>query len=152
VSDWIEMIRGLGLALIEVLRAEAAALAGDLKRSGRDLAIGVVLLAAAAGIGFWLLGLLIASIVAVIAIWLPVWAAALITVGLFLTVAGILAALGARRLKKLESPVRSVSRRVEDHVNWWQARLLPETEPTPTPLSAGPPQNPGVEPPSGGVL
>jgi hypothetical protein len=154
VGEWIEQLRTLGSALLEVLRAEAAALAGDLRRNGRDLTIGLVLLAAAAGIGFWLLGLLLGTAVAVLAIWLPVWGAALVTTGVFLLVTATLVALGLRRLKRLENPVATINRRLEDHVNWWQSRLL---------VDQGPPRGPALRgggtpaldddgPPAGGVL
>jgi Putative Actinobacterial Holin-X, holin superfamily III len=122
-------LRALGEALLEVLRAEAAALAGDFRRSGRSLGIGLALLGAAAGVGFWLFGVLVFTLIAVLAIWLPVWGAALLTALVFATAAGLLAWRGVTRLRRLESPVASVKRRVEDHLDWWQSRLLAETSP-----------------------
>jgi hypothetical protein len=129
VGELVEMIRGLGVALIEVLRAEAAALAGDLRRSGRDLGIATGLVAAAAGIGFWLVGLMVATLVAVLAIWLPVWGAALITLGIFILIAGGLVWAAISRFRRLESPAESIGWRIPAHVNWWQALLLVETSP-----------------------
>ena len=36
----------------------------------------------------------------------------------------MLACLGVNRLKKVESPVGTVRRRVDNHLDWWQHGLL----------------------------
>ncbi|HYL06816.1 MAG TPA: phage holin family protein [Thermoanaerobaculia bacterium] len=133
LRGWIELFRSLGLALFEVLRAEMEALGEDLRRSGGQLLRGLALLGGAAAVGFWTLGVLVAALIAVLAIWLPAWAAALLVAALFAGTAGLLAALGWRRLRRLETPAASIRRRVEDHLDWWQHGLLAE----PPELSAG---------------
>jgi hypothetical protein len=126
VQGWIELFRSLGQALFEVLRAEARALGEDFRRSGAELARGLALLGGAAALGFWTLGALVLTLIAVLAIWLPPWAAALIVTALFAGAAGLLALLGIRRLQRFESPAESIRQRVSDHLDWWNHRLLAE--------------------------
>lgn len=126
VQGWIELFRSLGQALFEVLRAEARALGEDFRRSGAELARGLALLGGAAALGFWTLGALVLALIAVLAIWLPPWAAALIVTALFAGAAGLLALLGIRRLQRFESPAESIRQRVSDHLDWWNHRLLAE--------------------------
>ena len=61
---------------------------------------------------------------AVLDIWLKLWLAALIVFLVFVTTAGVLALLGARQIKKVENPVETFRRRVDDHLDWWQNTLL----------------------------
>jgi Putative Actinobacterial Holin-X, holin superfamily III len=121
---WTELARSLGQALLAVLRAEAEALGADLRRSGVHLVRALVLLGGAAAVSFWTLGVLVLVLIAVLAIWLPTWAAALIVAGLFILTAGLLVALAVRHLRRLENPVDDVRRRIADHLDWWQQRLL----------------------------
>jgi hypothetical protein len=166
MQGWIDLFRSLGQALFEVLRAEAEALGEDFRRSGHHLARGLALLAGAAAVGFWTLGVLVLALIAVLAIWLPAWAAALIVAAVFVATAGVLAALGLRQLRRLESPAESIRRRVTDHLDWWQTRLLAEPAgsragrlpagervtpplaqpPFPAPPFAPPPPPPGTRP------
>lgn len=129
MNGWIEMFRGLGEALLDVLRAEVATLQEDLTRSGRIAGGALALLGAALILLFWIVGLLIFALVAVLHIWLPLWAAALVVLGLFVAVAGILGWLGVRRFKQVENPMQTVRRRVDDHLDWWQNTLLREERP-----------------------
>lgn len=134
---WLDLFRSLGTSLIEVFRAEMEALKEELARSGRHLAIGLVLLGGAFVLLFWTLGALIFALGAVLAIWLEPWAAALIVVGIFTAAAALLAWLGWRRLQRFDNPMESIRRRVEDHLEWWQHTLLKEERPIDLP-PAGP--------------
>jgi Putative Actinobacterial Holin-X, holin superfamily III len=129
MSGWIEMFRGLGEALLDVLRAEAATLQEDLTRSGKIAGGALALLGAALILLFWIVGLVIFALVTVLAIWLPLWGAALVVLALFLLAAGILSWLGLRRIKQVENPVQTFRRRVDDHLDWWQNTLLREPRP-----------------------
>jgi Putative Actinobacterial Holin-X, holin superfamily III len=128
VTGWVEQFRSLGLSLLEVFRAEWEALRGDFARSGRHFAVALALLGAAAVVLFWTLGALIFALGAVLAIWLEVWAAALIVVAAFALLAVVLGLVGLRRLKRAENPAASFRRRLDDHVEWWQETLLREDE------------------------
>ena len=124
MGGWIEMFRGLGEAVLDVLRAEVATLQEDLSRSGRIAGGALALLGVALILLFWIVGLLIFALIAVLAIWLQLWAAALIVLGVFLAATAILAWLGVNRLKQVENPVQTFRRRVDDHLDWWQNTLL----------------------------
>lgn len=129
MNGWIEMFRGLGESLLDVLRAEVATLQEDLSRSGRIAGGALALLGAALILLFWIVGLLIFSLIAVLAIWLQLWAAALIVLALFLVVTAILTWMGVNRFKQVENPVQTFRRRVDDHLDWWQNTLLREQRP-----------------------
>jgi hypothetical protein len=127
MGGWIDKFRSLGESLFAVLRAELAALQEDLTRSGRHLGIALGLIGGAVIVLFWMAGLLLTLLVAVLSIWLKLWAATLIVFLLFALAAGLLAWLGLRRLKQVENPVQTVRRHVDDHIDWIQNNLLRET-------------------------
>jgi hypothetical protein len=129
MGGWIEMFRGLGEALLDVLRAEVATLQEDLSRSGRIAGGALALLGVALILAFWIVGLLVFTLIAVLAIWLQLWAAALIVLSLFLVATAILAWMGVNRFKQVENPVQTFRRRVDDHLDWWQNTLMREQRP-----------------------
>lgn len=124
MQPWIDLFRSLGEALLEVWRAELATLQDDLSRSGRHLGVALGLFGAAAVLLFWTVGLLLFALIALLHIWIPWWGAALIVLALFLIAMAILGRLGLNRLRKVESPVETVRRRVDSHLDWWQHGLL----------------------------
>lgn len=124
MAGWIELFRSLGESLLEVWRAELATLQEDFQRSGRYLGSALGLLGAALVLLFWIVGLLLFVLIALLHVWLPWWGASLIVLLLFLSAAGLLAWLGARRLRKVENPVETVRRRMDNHLDWWQHGLL----------------------------
>lgn len=134
--NWVDLVRSLGGSLIEVLRAEADALKEELASSGRHLGIGLGFLAGAVAILFWTLGAVIFTLGAVLSIWLQVWAAALIVVGVFLFLAALLAFLGMRQLKHFQNPLESLRQHIEDHLDWWQHTLLREEKKVQVPPAA----------------
>jgi hypothetical protein len=146
IQGWIDLFRSLGKALFDVVRAEAGALGEDFRRSGGALARGLALLGGAAAVGFWTLGTVVLALIAVLAIWLPPWAAAVIVAALFAGTAGLLAALGIRQLRRLESPAETIRRRVADHLDWWNHRLLGETASPALEPAAGTPGPPRIHP------
>jgi hypothetical protein len=129
MAGWIELFRSLGESLLEVLRAELAALQEDFTRSGRNLGVALGLLGGAAVVAFWIVGLLIFLLVSLLAVWLPLWAGALIVLALFVLIAALLVWRGLAHLRRVENPVENVRRRVDDHIDWWQNSLLPEPKP-----------------------
>jgi uncharacterized membrane protein YqjE len=123
-GGWIGLFRALGESLLGVLRAELAALQADLARSGRHVRNAVVLFGATAALAFWVVGLLIFVAVAVVALWLPLWGAAASVLGVLVVVGILLGGWGYSQIKKVENPVDSARRRFDDHLDWWQNRLL----------------------------
>lgn len=124
MAGWIEMFRSLGEALLEVWRAELDTLQEDFGRSGRYLGVALAFLGAAAVLAFWIVGLLLFALVALLHVWLPWWGASLIVLALFVAAAAVLVRMGVNRIKKVESPVATVRRRVDNHLDWWQHGLL----------------------------
>jgi sulfite exporter TauE/SafE len=126
VAGWIDLVRSLGGSLVEVLKAEVESLKEELAISGRHLAVGAALAGGAAVVLFWMVGALIFTVGAVLAIWLKVWAAALIVVGIFLLAAVVLLLLAWRQFKRFQSPMESLREHLSDHLDWWQHTLLRE--------------------------
>jgi Putative Actinobacterial Holin-X, holin superfamily III len=124
MAGWIDLFRSLGESLLEVWRAELATLQEDFQRSGRYLGMALGLLGGAVVLLFWIVGLLLFVLIALLHVWLPWWGASLIVLLLFLLATATLAWLGVRRLRKVESPVETVRRRVDSHLDWWQHGLL----------------------------
>ena len=124
MSGWIDLFRSLGESLLEVVRAELAALQEDFQRSGRHFGVALGLFGAAAVLLFWMVGLLLFAVVAVLHIWLPLWGAALIVLALFVLATAILGVLGARQIRQVENPLETVRRRVDNHLDWWQHSFL----------------------------
>ena len=124
MAGWIELFRSLGEALLEVWRAELATLQEDFGRSGSYLGRALAFFAAAAVLVFWIVGLLLFVLIALLHVWLPWWGASLVVLTLFVATAALLAWLGASRLRQVESPLETVRRRVDSHLDWWQHGLL----------------------------
>lgn len=135
MSQWLEIFRALGQSLADLAAAEVAALKEELARHGRTLGVALALFAAAAILGFWLIALVLFTLIQVLALWLPMWGASAVITGAFLAVVAALALVGAAKLKKLESPAATVGRRWSDHRRWWDRHLLAET-PGPAALGA----------------
>ena len=78
------------------------------------------------GIAFaFVMGTLIALtvlVIAVIAIWLPLWAAALIVLALFIALAALTGYIGYKKLD-LRGPTRSINS-LKETMRWAKARLL----------------------------
>lgn len=58
---------------------------------------------------------------------LPRWAAAFVIAGGLAIVGLIVLLVGRRELRRVESPVRTLQRRAEEHRDWWRARLAGDT-------------------------
>lgn len=121
---WSETFQALGSAILSLLRAELDALERELARSGKNLSVGLGLLAAAGAFAFWTLGVATYFLIQLIAVWLPLWAASLIVTLAFAAVVAGLAFVGLRKVRRFENPVTTVRRRVEDHMDWWHDRVL----------------------------
>ena len=128
-QEWQERLLGLREALGELYAAEADALSRDLARWGKGFVGALLLALAALALGFWLLAVLVGLVVAVLAIWLPLWAATLVTAGILLAVVAALGWVAWKRLSALGGPLGRVQRRWRDHWDWWNERVLYAPEP-----------------------
>ena len=124
MSAWIDLFRSLGESLLEVVRAELAALQEDFQRSGRHFGVALGLFGAALVLLFWMVGLLLFAVVAILHVWLPLWAAAFAVLALFVLATAILGVLGTRQMRQVENPLETVRRRVDNHLDWWQHSFL----------------------------
>lgn len=136
MHELIDQLRAIGAAFLEVMRAESEALRADVTLSAKRLGAAVALFGAAVVVAFWLIGLLLVALVALLALWLPVWGAALIVTGLLALVVGLLGWIGTKKLRAFEGPARTIGRRLSDHLAWWQSNLLREERPVVTPREA----------------
>lgn len=136
MTGWIDLFRSLGESLLEVLRAEMKALQDDLTRSGRHLGIALALLGGAAAFLFWIVGLLVFFLVALLDVWLPLWGAALVVLALFVLVAASLGAVALRQARKAENPIETVRRHMDGHLDWWQENLLAQPRAVDVPVTA----------------
>jgi uncharacterized membrane-anchored protein len=126
VAPWIDLFRGLGQSYLDLLAAEWAEIKRQLALSGKRLAWSAAFFGAAAAIGFWLVALVLFVLVAVLHVWLPWWGAALIVTAVALLAVAVLGWLGLRKIQRVENPAAVVGRRYEDHLDWWDRRLLAE--------------------------
>jgi len=88
-----------------IARLEMQLAALELKQKVATLGVGIGMLVGAALFGFFLLALLLATVVALLDLVMPVWAALLVTAGIVLLVAAVLGLLGLRAVKKATPPV-----------------------------------------------
>jgi cytochrome c biogenesis protein CcdA len=123
-NGWLALLRSLGQAGTDLLRSEIEALGSDLADSGASLTRAVGLFVAAAFVVFWAIGALGYFTIELLALWLPRWGAALIVLVLLLVVVWILWVVAKRKLREVEGPAATVRRRVTDHLDWWQDRVL----------------------------
>ena len=123
-GGWTGLLRSLGQTALGLVRSELAAVRDDLGESKDRLVKVVVILLVAAFILFWAVGALVFAAVEVLAFWWPRWGAALGVFGILALLVLILAFWGRSRLRRLESPVQTVQRRIGDHLDWWNDRVL----------------------------
>ena len=123
-STWLKLARKVGQALLELLGAEISALSEEFELSGRRLLGAVILLSLALFALFWGVGALSLTVFELLALRYARWQASLFVLGGLLTVAAVLAAIGWWRLRTIEAPAATVRRRLDDHLSWWQGRIL----------------------------
>ncbi|MDY7094498.1 MAG: phage holin family protein [Acidobacteriota bacterium] len=121
-----QRVQSLGQSVVEVVRAEVHSLLDDFQHTGRGLTMVLALATAALILIFWAAGVGTAALVALIAVRLPVWAAAGIVFLVLMLSAGILLGWGWMKMKKLETPTQTVRRHVDDHLGWWRGQLVEE--------------------------
>lgn len=118
-----ELTTRLGSELSRLVRSEIALAKAELTASTRQMMLGGMLFSGAAVTAMYGLGVLIAAAVAAIALRLPVWAAALIVGGALMALAGLLAMLGRRRLKRGTPPISAAVGTVREDITEITSRL-----------------------------
>lgn len=90
--------------------AEFGAVRGWLVKTARDAGIGTGFMIVALFFVAWVVPMFLAFLTALLSLWLPVWAAALIVMGVaavLAIVAGIVGLLFYRRIGRRESPIQA---------------------------------------------
>lgn len=127
-DSWRQTATALGEALIEVLRAELAVIAEAWKKSARELAVFLGVLAVAGYVALVCLpALLIFAAVTGLHVGLgwPLWGSALTVAAAVALLVSVAVWIALKRLqKKGENPVATVRDRFADHVAWWQDSIL----------------------------
>ena len=124
MKEWLELLRHLGDAVLDLIAAEAGALTGDLRRGGRQALAALTVAAVAAVLAVLAWGLVTLALVWGLATVIDPWLAAL-AVGAVYAVAAIACALSARnRWRRIEPPAEIVRRRWEEQSTWFRDRIL----------------------------
>ena len=123
LGELSENASALGEAGIGLVKAEAAALSQELKLSGKALFRMGVLLALSLFMLFWALAALLYAGIEIGTIWLPRWASAFTASAILLLFVVIVAAVVRIRVRRLETPLATVRRRLDDHRDWWRRRI-----------------------------
>lgn len=100
-----ELVTRLSAQISELVRGELALAKAELTEKGKRAGIGAGLAGTAGVLALYGLGALITTVIAVLAVWLPVWAAALIVTVLIFIVAGVLGLLGKNQIQRAVPPV-----------------------------------------------
>ncbi|MDF2665238.1 MAG: hypothetical protein K0R81_1088 [Microbacterium sp.] len=96
IGDIPELVRNLVIAEINGAKAWA-------QRTAKDAGIGAGWFVGALIVVFWAVPVFFAFVIALLSLWLQVWAAALIVFGVMILVTAVLALLGWMRFKKLSN-------------------------------------------------
>jgi prepilin signal peptidase PulO-like enzyme (type II secretory pathway) len=98
----VQLVSDLPRLIVDLLKAELNHLKAEFAEKAKYAAVGIGLLAVAALLLFFALGVLIAAAILGLAVVLPAWAAALIVFGVLVVVAVVLALVGIRSFKKMD--------------------------------------------------
>lgn len=116
-------LKRLGLAALNLVSAELAEVSHELGRTGRLATRNVLEWAVVFALSFWFVGTLTFAAIAGLSLVWPPWASALVVSAVYLVGAMIVAAIARRGLRSLESPVATVRRRIDGHVEFWRDEL-----------------------------
>jgi uncharacterized membrane protein YqjE len=100
-----ELVTRLSAQISELVRGELALAKAELTQKGKRAGIGAGLAGAAGVLALYGVGALIATVIAALALVLPVWAAALIVAVVIFIVAGVLGLLGKNQIQRATPPV-----------------------------------------------
>ena len=100
-----ELVTRLSTQVSELVRGEIALAKAELAAKGKRAGIGAGMLGTAGVLALYGLGALITTVIAALALFLPVWAAALIVAVVIFIVAGALGLLGKNQLQRATPPV-----------------------------------------------
>ena len=100
-----ELVTRLSTQISELVRGELALAKAELAQKGKRAGIGAGLAGTAGVLALYGVGALITTVIAALALVLPVWAAALIVAVVIFIVAGVLGLLGKNQIQRATPPV-----------------------------------------------
>jgi ABC-type multidrug transport system fused ATPase/permease subunit len=110
-----DLIRRLVADAAALVRLYGEAVRDHLRGMARDVAAAALMIGAALVLGIFALGLAVAAVVLVVAIWLPGWLAALVVLAAVLAVMGGLVLVGARRVRRRR---QAWAAKVAEEIRW----------------------------------
>ncbi|MEU6621505.1 phage holin family protein [Streptomyces litmocidini] len=99
-----ELVRRASHQLTELVRGELRVAQAEMKQKGRRYGKGGGLFGGAGVVGFLMLQALVATVIAALAVVLPVWAAALIVTAVLGVIAAVMALSGKKQIDRAGSP------------------------------------------------
>lgn len=111
-----ELLRQLSSDTATLVRQEMQLARAELAEKGKIAAASGTGFGAAAVFGLGAFGALSAALIALLAVWLPMWAAALIIAVAYGIVAAVAAQRGKKALDEIGSPVPQTAQSVKDDV------------------------------------
>jgi uncharacterized membrane protein YqjE len=99
-----ELVQRASEQLSRLVRDELTLAKAELAEKGKHAGIGVGLFGGAGVLAGYGVGALIATVVIVLDLWLPLWAAALIVTVVLFAVAGVLALIGKKQVSRAVPP------------------------------------------------
>ena len=114
-----ELVQRASEQISTLVRDEIALAKAELTEKGKHAGIGVGLFGGGGVLALYGTGALIATLIAVLDLWMPLWVAALIVAVFLFLVAGVLALLGKKQVSKAAPPepkaaIESVKADVEE--------------------------------------
>ena len=113
-----ELLKQLSQETATLVRQEMDLAKAELKESGKKAGVGVGLFGAAGIVGFLTLATLTTTVILVLNIWIPAWAAAGIVTILYAIAAGVLALQGKERVKEAAPPAEQTVETVKEDIEW----------------------------------
>ena len=99
------LVSDLSSQLPELIRSELRLAQAEVAEKGKPAGIGIGMFSAAGLLGFFGLAALLTTVVLVLDLWLPAWAAALIVTGVLLAAAAVAALVGKKKVAEAAPPV-----------------------------------------------
>lgn len=122
-QGWIVLSRELVADLLDLADAEIAAARREVAVTWRRAWLIAALFGVAVALVFWVVSLVAYTLVEVVSLWWPPWAAGLTVTLLFLAAAAVLAVLARLRLRRLANPLDVAVRRLREHIEWWRREV-----------------------------
>jgi uncharacterized membrane protein YqjE len=123
-----ELLSDLSADLTTLVRQEIALARVEMTEKGKAVGKGAGMLAGAGVVGLAALGAFTAMLIALLALWMPVWVAALIVTVLWAIVAIVLAQVGRKKLKEAVPPKpEQTIETIKEDVQWAKTQMRSDT-------------------------